>query len=68
MTRVDSDDLREVAKRAGLTGEQAAAIIGVHPRTWQKWVGGERECPLAAYEWLRVVTGQNPDYGYKRGR
>lgn len=59
--------IRTAAKRAKLTGSQAAALCGVHPRTWRKWTGGERKMPEAAWFALLVKTGQHPKYKPRRG-
>lgn len=62
MSAVTPQMLRDVAKAAGLTGAEASELIGCNPRTWRRWVGGESECPVAVYEWIRVVTGQHPEF------
>lgn len=61
------EDLRAAAKKAGLTGGQAAALLNANPRTWRRWVGGERSCSAATYFALLVLTDQHPEYG-KRER
>jgi hypothetical protein len=55
--------VRGIAKRAGLTGGAAAHLLGCDPRTWRRYVGGEREMPLPAWRLLLVVVGEHPEYG-----
>jgi hypothetical protein len=63
MRRPTPDELRELARAAGLTGGEAARLLDVHPRTWRKWVGGERPCPAAVYYALQVLTGATVQRG-----
>ncbi|PAK77167.1 helix-turn-helix domain-containing protein [Acetobacter fabarum] len=34
---------RAARKKAGLTQQQSADLIGVHIRSWQRWESGEHE-------------------------
>ncbi len=40
-----------------ISGATLAAVCGVDSRTWRKWVGEEREMPIAAIRLLRLVSG-----------
>lgn len=42
---------------AGLTGEQAANLIGVDLRTIRRWTSGERHMPYPAWRLLLLETG-----------
>jgi DNA-binding XRE family transcriptional regulator len=44
------DQIREARHRAGLTQEQAGAVIGASRRTWQNWENGTRNMPGAKWE------------------
>lgn len=44
-------------QRAGLTQKQAAAIVYVDERTWQRWESGERKMHKNIYELFLIKTG-----------
>ncbi len=52
------EEVREAIRRAGYTGAQVGALLGVTGRTVRKWVGGERAIPYSAWRLLLVETGQ----------
>ena len=56
--KTSPDALRELLKKHGLTGSQAAEIVGVNSRTIRKWTGGERGIPPAAWRLLLLVLGE----------
>jgi putative transcriptional regulator len=41
---------------AGLTQQQAAELVCVHLRSWQKWEGGERQMPASAWKLFGLLT------------
>lgn len=48
-------DIREARIRAGLTQEQAGALIGAPSRrTWQNWETGRRNMPAAKWELFQL--------------
>lgn len=54
------DQIREARHRAGLTQEQAGAVIGASRRTWQNWENGTRNMPGAKWELFQIKTqGEN---------
>ena len=48
--------IRQRRKQAGLTQAQAAAQVGVHVRSWQKWELGERHMPPPAWRLFLTLT------------
>lgn len=56
-----SDEIRMALKIGGLTGGQAAKLLGVSTvggsRTVRKWTGGEREIPYSAWRLLLILIG-----------
>lgn len=48
------DELRALRKRAGLTQEQAAALIHAGLRTYHRYESGERQIPSAEWELLNI--------------
>ena len=59
MTPPTPTQIRAAAKKANLTGSQAAALVGVTSRTWRRWTSGERPIPYAAWRLLLIETGQD---------
>ena len=53
-------DLEPARIRLGLTQLEIADQLGVHERTWRRWVGGERACPWSV--WL-AIGGLKPARG-----
>lgn len=54
----NEDDVREVLRVAGLTGSQAADLVGVATgRTVRKWTGGTQKIPYSAWHMLLVFAG-----------
>jgi len=47
--------IRRVRKSSGLTIKKAAALVHVHPRTWQKWEYGERHMPRGLWEYFLLI-------------
>lgn len=54
------EDVARARHSAGLTQSEAAALVHVGLRGWQKWEGGETRMPGAAWELFRVKLGQLP--------
>jgi DNA (cytosine-5)-methyltransferase 1 len=52
--------IRQRREQAGLTQAQAAAQVGVHVRSWQKWELGERTMPQPAWRLFLLMTGSPP--------
>ena len=48
--------IRQRREQASLTQVQAAAQVGVHPRSWQKWELGERNMPQPAWRLFLTLT------------
>jgi len=52
------DEIREVLKLAGLTGGQAAKLLGISDgRTIRRWTGGDSDIPYSAWAILCDVAG-----------
>ena len=55
------EEIREVIKRAGFTGAQAAAFVGLKPeaggRNVRRWTGGQTEIPYSAWALLCAKAG-----------
>ena len=52
-------EIREARLWAGLTQEQAAALVGRSRRTWQSYETGQRTCDEWLLRLFRVRTGQD---------
>lgn len=50
-------EFRELLRVAGLSGSQAALLVGVEPRKIRKWAGGEGEAPYAVWRLLSIYAG-----------
>lgn len=50
-------EVRSVLKTAGLTGSEAANIVGVNSRTIRKWTGEEQRIPYSAWAILVESAG-----------
>lgn len=48
--------IRQRREQAGLTQAQAAAQVGVHVRSWQKWELGERTMSQPAWRLFLTLT------------
>ena len=48
--------LRALRVAAGLTQEQAGALIHAKRRTWQEWESGRRNMPPAKLELFKLLT------------
>lgn len=62
---VTPDQIRAARKAAGLTQEQAGALVGAPSRrTWQNWETGRRNMPGAKWELFQIKTrgGRNEKY------
>jgi len=55
--------IKSIRKASGLSVSDAAALVYVHPRTWQKWEYGERHMPRGLLELfcIKGLDGQSPD-------
>lgn len=47
--------IRSARKASCLTIKKAAALVHVHPRTWQKWEYGERHMPRGIWEYFLLI-------------
>ena len=54
-------DARDIVHTGIISGTTLAAVAGVEPRTWRRWVGGERQMPLSAWRLLVEVAGVDVD-------
>ena len=52
LRKVRRGDLEPARARLGLTQLEIADRLGVHVRTWAKWIAGERACPWSV--WLAI--------------
>lgn len=46
-----------VAHSGHISGATLAAVCGVEPRQWRRWVGGDTPMPKAAHRLLVEVSG-----------
>ena len=53
--KVRRGDLEKVRKRMGYTQLEIADRLGVHVRTWAKWISGERTCPWTVWLALQAI-------------
>jgi DNA-binding transcriptional regulator YiaG len=49
-------EARQTPHSGYISGSTLAAICGVDSRTWRRWVGGNREFPIAARRLLIAVA------------
>ena len=47
----------EARNAVGQTQKEAAAVLGVHWRTWQAWEIGVNPMPVTSYRLYRHLTG-----------
>jgi len=57
VTTPDADTLRALREQLGMTQAQAAEVMRVNLRTWQKWELGERTMSAALFELFLIKTG-----------
>lgn len=55
---IEPDKIREARLAAGLTQTQAANVVYVELRSWQRWEAGNNPIPLAAWELFLIKTNQ----------
>ena len=69
--KVDRKQLEKIRSRLGLTQQETADLLGVHVRTWAKWISGERGCPwsvwLVVRSWDEDLEFRKKLYGKKAG-
>lgn len=51
------DNIRRRREAVGLTQAEAAALVYVTPRAWQRWESGDRAIPLATWELFLAKIG-----------
>ena len=51
-----SEEVRELIKKANLTGSQVADLIGVTSRTIRRYIGGEKPIHYAEWRLLLIYT------------
>ena len=56
MTTESAAEARAARKKAGLTQQQSADLIGVNIRSWQRWESGEHEMPLGLLEAFLLLS------------
>lgn len=52
-------EIRQARTDAGLTLREAAALVHVELRTWQRWEAGEREMSAAHWELFQIKVSQH---------
>ena len=67
ITQPTPEEIRELVQEEGLSRSEAAALVHVSRRAWEKWVTKEgnqdhRAIPLAAWELLLIKTGRHPNF------
>ena len=64
--QADKDEVREILRLAGLTGGEAAKLLGLTPhtkksgagsRTVRRWTGGDSDIPYPAWALLAYQAG-----------
>ena len=63
--KVDRRQLEKFRAQLGLTQQELADLLGVHVRTWAKWIGGERACPWSVFVLLRMWVADPTKTGDK---
>ena len=56
MTTESAAEARDARKKAGLTQQQSADLLGVHLRSWQRWESGEHEMSPAYLEMFEFLS------------
>ncbi len=67
LTQPTPDEIRALVQEEGLSRSEAAALVHVSRRAWEKWVtkadsNDHRAIPLAAWELLLIKTGKHPKF------
>ena len=52
------EEIKKAREAAGLTQVQAAELVGVIERAWQRYEAGDRAMSAAMYELFLIKTGQ----------
>lgn len=58
MTAYLGDQIVEARRKAGHTQKQAAEVVRVTPRQWQRYESGETRIPWAVWELYLLKTNQ----------
>jgi DNA-binding transcriptional regulator YiaG len=58
--KADRRRLEPMRRQLGLTQQEVADRLGVHVRTWAKWIAGERACPWSVWLALQAMTTEAP--------
>lgn len=58
MTAHLGDQIVEARRKAGHTQKQAAEVVRVTPRQWQRYESGETRIPWAVWELYLLKTNQ----------
>ena len=53
-----TQEIKDAREAAGLTQTEAAAVVNVELRGWQRWEGGERVMNPAILEFFKIKTAQ----------
>ena len=65
-TGLTGDDVRRTRKRAGLTVQQAAALVWVTPSAWKRWESpgtADSSIPLVVWVMFSLQTDTHPTHG-----
>lgn len=54
--QIAADKARAARKKAGLTQQQSADLLGVHLTTWQRWEYGKREMSPGRLEMFLILS------------
>lgn len=55
---MDSSEIRRLRKESGLSVSQAARLVKVSDRTWQRYEQGTRKVPEPVIELFRIKTSR----------
>lgn len=64
--KVTAREVKKLRENAQLTQKQAAELVHVEARSWQRWEHGERQMTQAHYELFLFKTQQNLDEVIKK--
>lgn len=53
------DDIKTARLKAGMTQQEAADLMRVHRRTWQRWESGKRETYPAYLEMFPILSKEH---------
>lgn len=56
--RPTPDQIRASREAAGITQREAAGLVCVESRTWQRWESGDRGMPPGIWKLFRIEAGE----------